>query len=167
VLAKEINSLSGQTGLVAADAKTLQLTINKKVAGLLEKSNENTDSIDPGEVDVISQDIGGACRRVEQMIAQVSAGIRKTGSHIDEVRSSLSFLENLQDRLIKIAALVEDAKGLLEPWKDLASMDSGEMNQLIERYTMELERAVHSFDRGEGEQQEQSDEDVFFFTTTQ
>lgn len=162
VLAKEINSLSGQTGEVSQDAEAAQLDINRQVAELLESSKKKEDSIDCEEVESRALNIGRTCTEVEQRVSEVSSDIEEAGSHIDMVRSKLFFLEELHERLVDIVGQIINAKELLDPWKDKASSQSADMEELIDRYTMEQERLVHGFDHEEEQEGELDDDEIFF-----
>lgn len=162
VLAKEINNLSDQTGVVAGDAKKMQSAINAKVDELLQHSNEVNDTADPGEVNSIEQNISESCSNVEHKVDEVSKGIRNAGKNIDSIRSGLVFLDDLQERLSTITGKVDSIKERLSSWRNDASINSAEVEKLVERYTMDRERAVHSFEQFGGAREEQDDEDIFF-----
>ncbi|MHB8810756.1 MAG: hypothetical protein ACYC9M_12210 [Desulfobulbaceae bacterium] len=162
VLAKEISALSEQTSELVSDVEVLQLAVNQKVEKLCQGWDKSINGSGKSELEDEINRIDGSYREVEEGFAALSAQIDTSCGHIETVHAGLRFIQHLRDGLRAVAVRVEQARDNLLPWQDLASSESAEMNQLIQRYTMEQERLIHLFDRAEKEQERQGEEDIFF-----
>jgi methyl-accepting chemotaxis protein len=162
VLAKEMNALSEQTSELVSDVEVLQLAVNQKVEKLCKGWDRSGNGAGRNDLEEEINGIDGSYREVEKGFAELSSQIDSSCGHIERVHGGLQFIQHLHDGLRSIAARVEQARDTLLPWRELASSDRGEINQLIQRYTMEQERLIHMFDRAEAEQARQGGEDIFF-----
>lgn len=162
VLAKEMNALSEQTSELVSDVEVMQLAVNQKVEKLCKGWDRSVNGAGGNDLEEEINGIDDSYQEVEKGFAALSAQIDFSCGHIERVQGGLQFIQHLQDGLRSIAARVELARDTLLPWRELASSDRGEINQLIQRYTMEQERLIHMFDRAEAEQARQGGEDIFF-----
>lgn len=162
VLAKEISALSEQTSELVSDVEVLQLAVNQKVEKLCQGWEMSVSGSGKRELDDEINRIDGSYREVEEGFAALSVQIDTSCGHIETVYGSLRFIQHLREGLQAVTARVEQARDTLLPWQDLASSESAEMNQLIQRYTMEQERLIHMFDRAKTEQDPQGEADIFF-----
>jgi len=162
VLAKEISSLSDQTSVLVDDVEALQLSVKQKVDELCQTFQEGLENTSTQALEEQIDSIGDSYKDIEGLIVSVSDQIETTCTHVHETDRSLSFLHDLRLRLKAVAKQVDAARERLAPWQDEVSRESEEMNQLLERYTMEQERMIHMFDRAEDNESYQTDEDIFF-----
>jgi uncharacterized protein YoxC len=162
VLAKEISSLSDQTSELVHEVDILQSEVNGRVEKLCRSWEENIGNSGGHDLAAEVAGIDEANRGVEQEIGVITEQIGQTTELVAACYNDLSFLEDLQDRLRQVAGMIAEGRDLLEPWRDQASQDSGELEQLVQRYTMEQERLIHMFDRGDAAQTNHSEEDIFF-----
>jgi methyl-accepting chemotaxis protein len=162
VLAKEMNALSEQTSELVSDVEVLQLAVNQKVEKLCKGWDRSFNGAGGNDLEAEINGIDDSYREVEKGFAALSVQIDSSCGHIERVHGGLQFIQHLQDGLRSIAVRVEQARDTLLPWRELASSGRGEINQLIQRYTMEQERLIHMFDRVEAKQARQGGEDIFF-----
>jgi methyl-accepting chemotaxis protein len=162
VLAKEISTLSEQTSELVPEVEGLQHTVHRKVENLCENWEKGRKGVSRSELEGEVSGIDGFYREVKNGCSLLTAQIESSCRHIEDVYGRLGFIQKLQEGLGAVAAQVERARDTLLPWRDQASSDSSEINQLIQRYTMEQERLIHMFDLVEAEQVQQNEGIIFF-----
>lgn len=162
VLAKEISALSEQTSELVTNVEDLQYSVNQKVESLCQSWDKYSSGTSRNELEAEVNRIDDSYLEVRDGCRALTGQIESSRIHIEDVYHSLDFIQKLQEGLWAVAARIEKARDTLLPWRDRASSDSTEINELIQRYTMEQERLIHMFDRVEGEQVRQDEGDIFF-----
>jgi methyl-accepting chemotaxis protein len=162
VLAKEISALSEQTSELVTNVEFLQNSVNQRVESLCQSWEKFSNGTGRNELQAEVNSIDESYREVRDGCRALTGQIESSWRHIEDVYHSLDFIQKLQEGLWAVAARIEQARDTLLPWRDRASSDRTEINQLIQRYTMEQERLIHMFDRVEGEEVRQDEGDIFF-----
>ena len=162
VLAKEISVLSDQTSELVNDVEVLQFSVNKHVADLCRNWEDNISIGRKKELETEVAKIDASYHGLEQDVSNIAQQINQTGKLVETVYRGLPFLQDLQEGLRNVSAMLARERDRLAPWKKEANHDSKEMEQLVQRYTMDQERLIHLFDRVDSDQAVQSEEDIFF-----
>ncbi len=143
VLAREVRNMSDESGSMVSD-----------FVNVLDSISELSGSGGDGESD--AGEAGAADRFLHEEILGLGAGIDESlgsaegtalraetlKSDIEEVRSGLSFLNDLQGRMKQCRGHVLDAVEGLSPWANGAGSVEG-METAASRYTMDSERLLH------------------------
>ena len=153
VLAQEVNILSDQSSEFVPDVVDLLDTISvlarELMGGSLEVTGEGTRvaqaaggeakmSIDAGIQDISS--VYDLFREDSSAALECSQTLQAA---ISQTRSGLCFLPELTDQLAAYTDELEKMVESLSPYVDRKRMTQEEIDEFIQKYTMESERAVH------------------------
>lgn len=152
VLAQEVNRLSDQSSEFVPDVVNLLDTISALARELVDGSSKVTGEVTGGaqvasgeakmSIDAGVQDISGVYDRFREDSSATLERSQTLQTAISQTRSDLCFLPELTDQLAAHTDELEKMLQLLSPWVD-EKIAEEEINRLVQRYTMDRERAVH------------------------
>jgi hypothetical protein len=149
VLAQEVNRLSDQSSEFVPNVVNLLDTITALARELVGESSEVTRGaqVDGGNAKMsIDAGIQNISRVYDRFRGDSSAALERSQTlqaAISQTRSDLCFLPELIDQLEAHINELEKMVQLLSPWVDRKKMTQEEIDGLVQRYTMDRERAVH------------------------
>ena len=162
VLAKEIQTLSDKSSVLADDVEAMHLAVDQTVTELMsntiEKENKRNDKNLEEEISSVKQSFSAIIAVVTQLTQQ----IEKSAKQIKETRLSLVFLDHLETKLDFNSSILKDTRDRLSAWEDKGTDNTDEIEQMVKRYSMEQERMIHMFEQVGVSQESTDDDDVFF-----
>ena len=149
VLAQEVNRLSDQSSEFVPNVVDLLGTITALARELVSGSSEVAQEIQAaGGKAKMSTDAGiqNISSVYDRFRGDSSAALERSQTlqaAISQTRSDLCFLPELIDQLTAHTNELDEIVQSLSPWVDREKMTQEEIDVLIQRYTMDRERAVH------------------------
>lgn len=161
VLAKEIQTLSNKSGVLADDVEALSLAVNQTIEDFTATTSANRKHINREELKSSISSFKKTFSDVIEATGEISNRVEVSGNHIRATRSSLLFLGTLKTNLNSIIEHMNKIQDQLLPWEACGAHDSEEIEKLKERYSMAQERMIHALEQPENETDE-VEEDIFF-----
>jgi len=143
VLAKEISTLSDQTSLLTDDVTTIQETMNGLLVKLANSSTEEQGGTNV--IDLLVKELEQFCDvygEIDNNVEELSEQIENTSEKISRVSKNLSFLAELEGKLVSFCGQVKSARDRLEPWQGKELGDDSKSVWLKDEYTSVLETAT-------------------------
>jgi len=162
VLAKEIQTLSDKSSVLADDVEAMQLAVDQAVSELMGNTVQKEKYLSGNNLEEEIGSVKKSFREIIAVVTELTGQIEKSAKLIKDTRSSLVFLDQLENKLDFNVSVLNTTRDKLSVWKDKGTHNTEEIEQLVERYSMAQERMIHRFDQVDVSQETADDEDVFF-----